>query len=92
MTKSILNDIAKLTPGIKFGKSIFKKANFSKESYDDDGYLSDPALIIFSTILMIVALYLAFKCNKEGLSGFFEILLATLFSPIYIAYRLAVPC
>jgi hypothetical protein len=33
MVKSIFNDISKLTPGMKFGKELLKKANFGAD-YD----------------------------------------------------------
>jgi hypothetical protein len=97
MVKSIFNDISKLTPGMKFGKELLKKANFGNDVYiiskdDNEGYIPDPLISIFSTILLIIALYLAFKCGGKNKINWGEIILAVLCSPFYIAYRLAVPC
>jgi hypothetical protein len=96
MVKSIFNDISKLTPGMKFGKELLRKANFGANYYvvDDsnEGYIPDAHISIFSTILLIIALYLAFKCGGKNNLKLGEIILAVLCSPFYIAYRLAVPC
>ena len=95
MVKSIFNDISKLTPGMKFGKELLRKANFGVNYVVDDsneGYIPDPLISIFSTILLIIALYLAFKCGGKNNLKWVEIILAVLCSPFYIAYRLAIPC
>jgi len=98
MAKSLLNDISKFTPGMKFGKEFLKKAGFGADVYlldssdSNEGYVPDSLISIFSTVLLIVALYLAFKCGGRGEFKWVEIILAVLCSPFYIAYRLAVPC
>jgi hypothetical protein len=96
MVKSIFNDISKLTPGMKFGKELLKKANFCSDVYilnkDNEGYIPDPHVSIFSTILLIIALYLAFECGGKNNLKWGQIILAVLCSPFYIAYRLAIPC
>ena len=55
-----------------------------------DKTIVSTVLSIFSTLLLIYALYISFKCNKGFHLGSF--LLACCCSPFYIAYRLAVPC
>jgi hypothetical protein len=96
MVKSIFNDISKLTPGMKFGKELLNKANFGSDVYilnkDNEGYIPDQLISIFSTILLVIALYLAFKCGGKNNFKWVEIILAVLCSPFYIAYRLAIPC
>jgi hypothetical protein len=98
MAKSLLNNISKFTPGMKFGKELLNKAKFGAGYSEDDlitveeGYVPDPLVSIFSTILLIVALYLAFKCGGRNNLNWVEIILAVLCSPFYIAYRMAIPC
>ena len=93
MSKSLLNNIYKFTPGMKFGKDFLKKAKFGADySEDEDVYVESPLLSIFSTVLLIVALYLAFKCGDNNNFKWVEIILAVLCTPFYIAYRLAIPC
>ena len=55
-----------------------------------DKTIVSTVLSIFSTLMLIYALYISFKCNKGFHLGSF--LLACCCSPFYIAYRLAVPC
>jgi len=47
-------------------------------------------LQILNIVLLIVALYLSFKCNKGF--NFGSVIVAACCSPCYIAYRLALPC
>jgi len=93
MAKSFLNDISKFTLGMKFGKDLLNKAKFGAH-YEvvEKEYTLDPLVSIFYTVLLIVALYLAFKCGGKNNLQWVEILLAVLCSPFYIAYRLAIPC
>ena len=50
----------------------------------------DIALLSLGIIITWYALYLSFKCNQGFHLG--SVLVALFFSPIYIIYRLAVPC
>ena len=43
-------------------------------------------------IIMAIAVYLAFKCKKNGSIDVIQILLAVFCSPCYIVYRLIKPC
>ena len=47
-------------------------------------------LSIINWIIFIAAIYLSFKCNKGF--KFSSFMLACCCSPIYLIYRLAVPC
>jgi len=67
----------------------------SNDSEDSDDI--DPSVLlilnIFNLLMIIIALYLAFKCApKSGKIDILQALLAILFAPVYIAYRLAIPC
>ena len=48
---------------------------------------------IIQYTILFVALFLAFKCkSREGGVRWDQLILAFLFSPFYIAYRVARPC
>ncbi len=47
---------------------------------------------IVQYILILIAVYLAMKCKKNGNLSVAQIVLAILFAPIYILYRLIKPC
>lgn len=53
-------------------------------------YISIIIRKILYMILSLYALYLSFKCNKGF--DFGSVVVAILFSPIYIVYRMAIPC
>jgi len=93
MANKLINDISKFTLGMKFGKDLLNKAKFGAD-YEvvEKEYGLDPLVSIFYTVLLIVALYLAFKCGGKDNLQIIEIILAVLCSPFYIAYRLAIPC
>ena len=50
------------------------------------------ASTMIGTLVMIVALYFAFLCRKNGTVDPVQLLYAVCCSPCYIAYRLAIPC
>ena len=56
----------------------------------DDAFNVSPIMGIFNTIIMVIALYMSFKCNKGFNLG--SVLMACCCSIFYIPYRLAVPC
>jgi hypothetical protein len=85
---NIVDTISKLSPGMAFGYSLI---NQDKESFAANDVQPDsPLMSIFSSLLIIVSLYLAFICNKRFDLG--QILIALCCAPCHIAYRLAVPC
>ena len=67
---------------------VYRNNNNNKNKRDKT--IVSTVLSIFSTLMLIYALYISFKCNKGFNLGSF--LLACCCSPFYIAYRLAVPC
>ena len=56
----------------------------------NDAFNVSPIMGIFNTIIVIIALYMSFKCNKGF--NFGSVLMACCCSIFYIPYRLAVPC
>lgn len=78
--------------------NFIKKSKFGYDYYYDDEY--DDTSFDFGTvnviqiILLVISLFLAFKCFNAKGSGVKvgELLAAVCCSPCYIAYRLAVPC
>jgi hypothetical protein len=86
-----MNNIKKLafglTPVLQFGS--IAKEQFGDSSGND---MVSPKNTLISTILLIIALYFAFKCKQNGNIDIMQIILAICCSPCYIAYRLAVPC
>jgi hypothetical protein len=87
MVKQILKEMTKLSPVMMFGMKIL-----DKEEFGEDGYGSNGSQFYYIVMLLIsmVAIYLSFKCYGRFDLG--EFILALLCSPLYIAYRLAVPC
>ena len=47
---------------------------------------------IIAIIIIILAIYFALKCKKNGKIDPVQIGMATVFSPFYIGYRLVKPC
>jgi hypothetical protein len=91
--EKVVKSISKLNPVMSFGEKLLKKANFGAEYTvvdNEDDYYPHPLLSILSMIILISALYLAFKCKGGFDLG--QFLLALCCSPFYLAYRLAVPC
>jgi len=91
--EKVVKNISKLNPVMSFGQKLIKKANFGADyiiTEENDYEEPSPLMSIISMIIIMVALYLAFKCKGKFDLG--EFLLAFCCSPFYIAYRLAVPC
>jgi hypothetical protein len=67
-----------------------------KENLDDS--TSNNISVVLGAIVIIIALYFAYKCVKPtslssiNQNGWMNIIAALCCSPCYIAYRLAVPC
>ena len=76
-----LMELTEYHPAFKFGNVVSEQFGNATTSSS-----------IIGTILTLVALYLAFKCKKDGGIDVLQIILALCCSPCYIAYRLAVPC
>ena len=81
--------LAASSPILNMAMGLVNNEHFG-ELQDD----KQPASIqILYIIIGIMALYLAFKCKGyNGNIDIFQIILACLCSPCYVAYRLAVPC
>ena len=89
MVKQVLKEMFKLSPAVKFGRKVFNKEGLD-EDLTQPSVESSPLLSFLYTIMLIIALYLAFKCH--GKFDLAQFLLACCCAPFYIAYRLAVPC
>ena len=71
----------------KFGKT--DKDQFGATNYTDP---TSPIMYIIYTAITVFALYLAFKCKKDGKIDIFQIILAFFCGICYIPYRLVYPC
>lgn len=62
--------------------------------YDDEASGENDLLMnVIGMVIFFYALYLAFKCkNNTGGVSIIQVILAVLFSPFYLVYRLARPC
>ena len=85
MVKQFLKEISKLSPVMKFGMKVIGKEEFGEDSGEQSQFY-----YIVMLLISMVAVYLSFKCHGRFDLG--EFILALLCSPLYIAYRLAVPC
>ena len=47
---------------------------------------------IINYAILAFALYLAFKCKKDGKINFVQLIIALCCSPCYVVYRLVKPC
>ena len=47
---------------------------------------------IINYAILAFALYLAFKCKKDGKINFIQLIIALCCSPCYVVYRLVKPC
>lgn len=52
----------------------------------------DRSLVIIQYIFIVIAVYLAMKCKKSGNISVVQVILAIVFAPLYILYRLVKPC
>jgi hypothetical protein len=85
MVKQILKEMSKLSPVMNFGMKVLDKEEFGEDNGDQSQLYG-----IVMLLISIVAIYLSFKCYGRFDLG--EFILAILCAPLYIAYRLAVPC
>ncbi len=85
-----LMELTEYHPAFKFGNVVSEQFGNATTSPSTNGSSSVSSII--GTILTLVALYLAFKCKKDGGIDVLQIILALCCSPCYVAYRLAVPC
>ena len=90
-----LTSLAQATPLSSLANSAYKNLQKSKNdtSIKETFSNQNPINTLNSSIQLIIlifALYLAFKCSNGFDIG--QVLLACCCSPCYIAYRLAVPC
>jgi hypothetical protein len=85
MVKQILKEMSKLSPVMRFGMKVLGKEDFGDESGNESHFY-----YIVMLLISMVAVYLSFKCYGRFDIG--EFILAILCAPLYIAYRLAVPC
>ena len=99
MSTELLSSLAQINPLTSFANSAYKKFSNSnsassdakevRESFSNQGPVNS-LYNLLQMIILIFALYLAFKCAHGFDIG--QVLLACCCSPCYIAYRLAVPC
>jgi hypothetical protein len=83
--------ICRLTP-ISSGMYDQIVSDETKESFDETDY-STSLWKVLQYIVFFWAIFLALKCrSREGGIRWGQVILAILFSPFYIAYRLARPC
>ncbi len=87
-----LMELAEYHPALKFGNVVSEQFGNATTSPSSSSSSSTSGSSIIGTILTLVALYLAFKCKKDGGIDILQLILAICCSPCYIAYRLAVPC
>jgi len=85
MVKQILKEMSKISPVMMFGMKVLDKEDFGEDSGNGSQFY-----YIVMLLISIVAIYLSFKCYGRFDLG--EFILAILCAPLYIAYRLAVPC
>jgi len=76
---------------LRYGKLSFTETD-TKEGPGSNQSGSNIIMSLVTTVITIFALYLAFKCKKDGKIDIVQILLACCCSVCYIPYRLAVPC
>ena len=71
-------------------------ATMADDTYDSSSYFGESSFSIWTVIryvMFFAALYLAVKCKGPGGSlQWGQIILAIIFSPFYVVYRLARPC
>ena len=92
-----LMSFANLNPATKMGmKIIGKKQPPPPETFGKFGatILDESSITneIINYSILAFALYLAFKCKKDGKINFIQLIIALLCSPCYVVYRLVKPC
>ena len=53
---------------------------------------TDVSIQLIQYVFIVIAIYLALKCKKNGDVNFIQIILAVLFAPLYILFRIIKPC
>lgn len=73
-----------------FTSNNFQNVNVINSDNAQNKKLFNNIFYLISFILTCYALYLSFKCNQGFHLG--SVLAALIFTPIYLIYRLTVPC
>ena len=74
-----------------FGSNKNKFGSMGSGPSSDNEY-NDINTQVIQYIFIVVAVYLATKCKKNGNLSILQIVLAFLFAPFYILYRIIKPC
>jgi hypothetical protein len=74
----------------QFGKDKFGVSTPASPDYNAN--CQDMVSLIIQYIFIVIAVYLAMKCKNNGNISFVQIILAILFAPFYIFYRIIKPC
>jgi len=71
-------------------------ASMSQPSSSNSDYIfisqNDQCLQVIQYIFIIIAVYLALRCKKNGNISVLQVILAIIFAPLYILYRFIKPC
>ena len=91
-----LMSFANLNPATKMGMKIMGKEIPPPETFGAIGayVLKEDSTMneIINYAILAFALYLAFKCKKDGKINFIQLIIALCCSPCYVVYRLVKPC
>jgi hypothetical protein len=91
-----LMSFANLNPVTKMGMKITGKDTTPPEKFGEVGasVLGGDSTMnqIINYAILAFALYLAFKCKKDGKIDFIQLIIALCCSPCYVVYRLVKPC
>jgi large-conductance mechanosensitive channel len=93
---SIISAFANLNPATKIMNKFGNQRHNRPETFGAIGaYVFDETSAtneLLNFVILAFALYLAFKCKKDGKINFVQLIIALCCSPCYVVYRLVKPC
>jgi len=92
---SLVTGLMNFNPATRLlNKETGKDVAPSKFGYMGTRLMSNTSTMneIINYAILAFALYIAFKCKKDGKIDFIQLILAICCSPCYVAYRLVRPC
>jgi hypothetical protein len=75
-------------PSLGIAHKLYKSEDISVNGFIE----TVKSLEILDVIIIAIAVYLAMKCKNNGNINFVQIILAILFAPCFIFYRILKPC
>jgi len=93
---NIIKNLGNLNPITKIGMKAVGQEHNRPETFGAIGaHVFDETSAtneLLNFVILAFALYLAFKCKKDGKINFIQLIIALCCSPCYVVYRLIKPC